>query len=184
MNGELNGRGETLWVCVSYCGLTAVQRKLWLTSVPTSTSGYTEHLKPGSRPQCVLNASQVFPSWPIKNFSTLKRPNLCHVKCCWGRFEEAAVEVTRKWTGTCLHGYLNGLDQRFFKVRITTQNGQQLHFLWVSTRVYVVFNKPGSQGETLFTQFDSQVGNSWEALVSLVHAANPNHSVTQCAGLN
>lgn len=52
------------------------------------------------------------------------------------------------------------------------------------TRVYVGFNKPGSQGETLFIQFGSQVGNSWEALVSLVHAANPNHSVTQCAGLN
>lgn len=46
------------------------------------------------------------------------------------------------------------------------------------------FNKPGSQGEALFIQFYSQVENSWEALISLVHAANPNHSVTQSAGLN
>lgn len=61
----------------------------------------------------------------------------------------------------------------------------QLHFLWLRmTRVYVGFNKPGSQSETQFTQFGPQVENSWEALVSLVHAANPNHSVTQCAGLH
>lgn len=46
------------------------------------------------------------------------------------------------------------------------------------TRVYVGFNKPGSQGETQFTQFGSQVENSWEALVSLVHAVNPNRNVT------
>lgn len=52
------------------------------------------------------------------------------------------------------------------------------------TQVYVGFNKPGSQGETLFIQFGSQVESSWETLVSLVHAANPNHSVTQCAGIN
>jgi len=47
---------------VSYCGLAGIQRKLWLTSVPTCTSGYAEHLKLGSRPQYVLGASQVFPS--------------------------------------------------------------------------------------------------------------------------
>ncbi len=51
------------------------------------------------------------------------------------------------------------------------------------TRLYVGFNKHGSQGETLFIQFRSQVANSWEAVVSLVHAAKPNYSVTQCAGL-
>ena len=37
------------------------------------------------------------------------------------------------------------------------------------TREYVRFNKPGSQGETQCTLFGSQVDNSWEALVSLVH---------------
>ena len=82
---------------VSNCGLTGIQRKLWLTSVPTSTSGYTEHLKLGSRPQCVLNASQVFPSWPFRNFSTLKGCIISEVKCSWRGVGGVEKKLLWKW---------------------------------------------------------------------------------------
>lgn len=84
---RLNGGGEAehVYVCVKgfsfffYCDLKAVLRKLRPPSVSTSTSGYNEHLKVGfetSRQHCVLNVSQEFPSWPLRNVTTLNHDML------------------------------------------------------------------------------------------------------------
>lgn len=90
--------GEGVHMCehVSFCGLAGAHRKLWLTSVPTSTSGYTEHFLLGSRPQISFKLFTSIFFMTYQEFQHSETPYLLSGQVQLRLFEEAAVEVATK----------------------------------------------------------------------------------------